>query len=181
MNVHMLRTTRLLGAAGALVAALALGGCSNSSDAARIAELEQEVEQLKSEQGKGTSNAGASSGAAAEGSGAASAEALAADLTAAYPELADFEARVAELEVTCEGVEAASSRDENYQTFLDVKYELDQLEHEMDAYDDEKEYAAQSGDLPYEDYMAIERAIDRLDDRLDYAKDGMELKLGIDD
>lgn len=98
-----------------------------------------------------------------------------------HPELDDFETRVAELEERCATATRSDDRSTNYQAYLDLKYEMDALEHEMDAYEDEWKHAARSGDASYEEYREVERAVDRLDDRLDHAEDGLELTLGVDD
>ena len=184
---------RLMGVTAAACLALALGlaGCQQASgDDARVAELEQQVEDLQAhldDQGAASASQGTSSddaGASGSSAGtdtASSDQALDADLTAAYPELADFEGQVADLEATCQNVQVSDDRNANYQTFIGVKQQIDTLEHEMDTYDDNQELAAKNGALAYDEYMRIERAIDYLDDRLSYAKDGMELTLGIDD
>lgn len=179
--------------AGCLAASLVVAGCNQqttSDDAARVDELEQQVADLQaqldeqSQQGSQDTEADQGTAPDSEGQqpqGNASSQELDDEVTSAYPEIADFEKRVAELEKTCAAVEVSSDRSTNYQTFIDVKHQIETLEHEMDGFDEEQEYAAQSGSLPYEDYMTIERAIDRLEDRLDYAEDGMEIALGIDD
>ena len=191
----MNRSRRLMAACAAACLALAVGltGCQQASDSdARVDELEQQVQDLQKQLDEKSS----STDSAAQGSGNANAsnstagnasatvqpdEALSSELTAAYPELGDFEARVAELETACQDVQVSTDRNANYQTFIGVKQQIDTLEHEMDTYDDNQELAAKNGALAYDEYMRIERAIDYLDDRLDYAKDGMELTLGIDD
>lgn len=186
---------RLIGLAATASLALALGlaGCQQgASDDARVAELEQQVEDLQKQldEKSGTSatqgsNAAANaSTGAADGSASATAtvdEGLSAELTAAYPELADFEDQVADLVVTCQNVQVSSDRNANYQTFIGVKQQIEAVEHAMDNYDENQEAAARTGSLSYEEYMKIERAVDYLDERLDRAKDGMEFALGIDD
>ena len=179
--------------AGCLAVSLAVAGCNQqatSDDAARVDELEQQVAdlqaQLDEQPQQESQDTEADQGAASDSEGkqpqsSASSQELDDAVTSEYPEIADFEKRVAELEKTCAAVEVSSDRSTNYQTFIDVKHQIETLEHEMDGFDEEQEYAAQSGSLPYEDYMTIERSIDRLEDRLDHAEDGMEITLGIDD
>ncbi len=186
------RSRRLMAACAAACLALTVGlaGCQQASDSdARVDELEQQVEDLQKQLDEKSSATGGSaqdSGSAGASGGTAGAtaqtdEALSSELAATYPELADFEARAAELEAACQDVQVSDDRNANYQTFIGVKQQIDALEHEMDTYDENQELAAKNGTLAYDDYMRIERAIDYLDDRLSYAKDGMELTLGIDD
>lgn len=184
---------RLMGVTAAACLALALGlaGCQQTSgDDARVAELEQQVEDLQAQlddqgaasasQGTSSDDAGASGSSAGTGT-ASSDQALDADLTAAYPELADFEGQVADLEATCQNVQVSDDRNANYQTFIGAKQQIEAVEHAMDNYDENQEAAARAGTLSYDEYMRIERAVDYLDERLDHAKDGMEYTLGIDD
>lgn len=177
---------RLAAAACALaLPAIALAGCISVDSDERVLEkldaLEAEIDALKSGQTNGDAAPLKGEDNRADVIPSQGGDETLGDLGESYPELSDFERRVSELEAACASIEPKDTLDENYRAFLDMKYELDALEHEMDAYDDEREFAAKSGDVPYGEYMEIERAIDRLDDRLDYAKDGLELRLGIDD
>lgn len=179
------RTHTLIAATGAaalLVFALALTGCQQSTgtDADRVADLERQVAELQ-EQIDQTDAASSSAAADATASSSASSAASAADATPVNDTIAGYETRVAELEDACASVEASGDRSADYSTFLDMKTELDQLEREMDAYDDEQELAARQGSLSREDYIAIERAIDALDERLDRAEDSLEVTLRVDD
>ena len=197
MRMQYRSSRRIMAAAAAASLALAIGltGCQQPADDddARVAELEQQVEDLQQQlddQGTGTSN-GQGAAADAGGSGSANAGAasnavvtdgaLNADITAAYPELADYEARVAELEETCANVPVSQDRNANYDTFRSVKQQIETLDHEMEAYDDQQEAAARAGTLSADEYRRIERAVDYLDERLGHAEDGMEIALGVDD
>ncbi len=178
MNMHLLRSARLLGAALAIATVVALGGCSNSEDAARIAELEQQVEELQAEK-----DAGAQTDAASTEQGAAKTDDAADEQAAldADPTLADFSTRVDELVAEFEAVEPTSDRDADFQTYLDMESKANALDEEMDRYDDELERAVRAGDMTREDYRAAERELDRLDDRLSAAEDSLEYRLGVDD
>lgn len=173
---------------------LALGGCSNSSDQQRIAELEAQVENLQAQvNGGGAAEAPATDSAEADATttpapdtAATPAPATTApqadtSVTANYGDIADFEARVAALETEFAGVSVSKDMNANYQTYLEMKRKADQLSNEMDMYDEQQEYAAKSGSIPYADYVQIETAIDQLDDRLDFAEDSMQYALGIYD
>lgn len=183
---------RLLVAAALLAATLALAGCSNPSDQERIEELEEQVAELQAsqaDQGPSDGTATGQDGQAGEdaaagddgGSRATGADAAEQDVTDDFPELADFDARAAELEAACQDAAPSGDRDADYRTYLDIQHQLDELDREMDAYEDDREYEARTGDLSREDYRRVERALDLLDDRLDRAENELEYNLGIDD
>lgn len=182
-RTHTLIAT--MGAAFLLVLSFGLAGCQQAggSDADRVAELERQVADLQSqidEQNASSSSSAATASSAATDDAQAAAN-DAADAAANYPEVGEFQTRVVELEDACAAVTPSGDRSADYQTFLDMQSQLDQLEHEMDAYEDEREADARAGSLSREDYLAIDHAIDVLDDRLDRAEDGLERTLGIDD
>lgn len=165
-----------------LVGALALSGC-NSGDAERIAELEQQVQELEAERGSATddSTASTTTTTTTPATTTVTPPEPDANVLANYPEIADFDSRVAALEESCKGVTASGDANADYRTYLDKKVELDMLDDEMDRYDDEQERAAAAGTISYADYVEIETAIDRLSDRLEYAEDSMMFELGIYD
>lgn len=166
-----------------LVGALTLGGCSmtptaSSDDSARVDELEQQVKELQQqlEQSEADSAQGQTQGQTQTQTDAPVADT---SVTGNYPEIADFESRVAAVEQDFSSVTAGSDMNANYQTYLEKKREAEILESEMDLYDDQQEYAAETGQIPYTDYMQIEAAIDMLDERLERAEDALQYALGI--
>lgn len=173
------RPARILGAAAALGLVVALAGCQNPADAQRISELEAQVEKLEA----GDSQTASEDVPATANPDAPVPIAPAPDesVTASYPELADFDARVADLEAACGQVAPAADAQANYQTYLDMKARIDALDDEMDRYDDAQEAAARAGTVSYEDYVQIETEVDLLSDRLEHAEDAMEYTLGIYD
>lgn len=181
-----------------LAGALMLGGCSmtptaSSDDAARVDELEQQVQELQQQleqseadsaqsqtqtQTQEQTQTDADDQAQQQGqqTGAPVADT---SVTGNYPEIADFESRVAAVEQDFASVVAGSDMNANYQTYLGKKREAEILESEMDLYDDQQEYAAETGQIPYTDYVQIEAAIDMLDSRLERAEDALQYALGI--
>lgn len=166
----------------AVATTLFAAGCSSTQDQQRIEELEQEVDDLKGQLGDAQDSSQQSTGQQATAQDTtATPPAADATVTANYPEIADFETRVAALEESCKAVTASGDAQANYQTYLSKKQELDALDDEMDRYDDQQEGAARLGNISYNDYTQIETAIDRLSDRLEYAEDSMMFALGIYD
>ncbi len=165
----------------AVATTLFSAGCSSTQDQQRIEELEQEVEDLKGQLDNNSSSQQSTNQQATTQDTTATPPAADATVTANYPEIADFETRVAALEESCKAVTVSNDTQTNYQTYLSKKQELDALDDEMDRYDDQQEHAARNGSISYGDYTQIETAIDRLSDRLDYAEDSMMFALGIYD
>lgn len=177
-------------ATAALACALALAGCSNPSDQERIDELEEQVAELQAQQDTGgtaqeNAGAGGTQGQQAEqGAGTQDVQgggSQGGDAGSYQDQLDAFEARVAELEATCQGATPSGDRSADYQTYLDVQGELDALEREIDGFEDARELEARDGTLAREEYRELERACDLLDDRLDDAEDTLEHALRIDD
>lgn len=174
-----------------LVGALCLGGCSttptaSSEDSGRIEELEQQVQELQQqlEQSESDDAAQQQTDVGQDQSQTPQTQqettpVADTSVTDNYPEIADFESRVAALEEEFAGVSAGSDMSTNYQTYLSMKRKAEMLEDEMDLYDDQQEFAAESGQIPYADYVQIEAAIDLLDNRLERAEDSMQYALGI--
>lgn len=165
----------------AVATTLFAAGCSSTQDQQRIEELEQEVEDLKGQLDNNSSSQQSTNQQATTQDTTVTPPAADATVTANYPEIADFETRVAALEESCKAVTASGDAQANYQTYLSKKQELDALDDEMDRYDDQQEGAARLGNISYNDYTQIETAIDRLSDRLEYAEDSMMFALGIYD
>ena len=165
----------------AVATTLFAAGCSSTQDQQRIEELEQEVEDLKGQLDNNSSSQQSTNQQATTQDTTATPPAADATVTANYPEIADFETRVAALEESCKAVTVSNDTQTNYQTYLSKKQELDALDDEMDRYDDQQEGAARLGNISYNDYTQIETAIDLLSDRLEYAEDSMMFALGIYD
>lgn len=165
----------------AVATTLFAAGCSSTQDQQRIEELEQEVEDLKGQLDSNSSSQQSTNQQATTQGTTATPPAADATVTANYPEIADFETRVAALEESCKAVTVSNDTQTNYQTYLSKKQELDALDDEMDRYDDQQEGAARLGNISYNDYTQIETAIDQLSDRLEYAEDSMMFALGIYD
>ena len=183
MDAPRLQMLKIGALALAIAAMLAVSGCSNDADAQRIAELEAQVAELQGQADDAADTATTTDDDAAAAAQAPTSIAPEADASVleAYPEVASFTSRVEELEASCAAVTAGSDAAANYQTYLEMKAQLDLLDDEMDLYDDQQEYAARTGSIEYNDYIQIETALDRLSDRLDYAEDSMEFTLGIYD
>ncbi|HIY84421.1 hypothetical protein [Rubneribacter sp.] len=189
-------------AAGALALSMgALAGCasSNNADAQRIAQLEREIEELKSQGSGESSSSGSSSNtpgsndsaandAAANGGSSSSSDGSAnssntgtsgIQITDATAQ--DFSARADALIAEADAAQVGADRTATIATYLDFDQRFEALENEIDLYDDQREIEYKSGSLDWKGYRAIEAQLDYIENRLDHAKDSLELRFGIDD
>ncbi|WP_042349283.1 hypothetical protein [Bacillus massiliigorillae] len=93
----------------------------------------------------------------------------------------DFSAEVAAMIKKAESTKPIGTKDENLNTYLAVKQEIEQLDDSMDAYDDQLEADYHAGNLTAEQYQTQERKLDALEDQLDQAENALEIRFGIDD
>lgn len=74
-----------------------------------------------------------------------------------------------------------STYGENINLYGQVKMQIEQVEFELDQFEDQIEMALRTGTLTYDQYYQLDRTLDQLDHRLDMAKDSLEWRLGVDD
>ena len=162
-----------------LIGALALVGCSNPSDQQRIEELEEQVAELQATQG----NTSTENQQSSQNKQDAAQDSSTTDTSqqASSDDLADFEARISELETTCQNTTASGDYEADYQTYLDIQSQLDALDREIDAFENAREREARDGTITREEFREIDRETDRLEDRLDHAEETLEYNLRIDD
>lgn len=161
---------------------LGLAGCDlqdNDSDSERIAELEREVEQLKSQQPANDASANADSGADANDESGQTGQGVAASVVDAAT--LDFSERADALIAEADAATPPSDRAELVSLYFDFDARFDALEDEIDRYGDQKEMEFRNDAAPWEEYRAIDAQLDGIEARLDSAKDRLERRFGIDD
>lgn len=65
--------------------------------------------------------------------------------------------------------------------FFALDSEFNQLETELDTYENQKEAEYRNGSLSWEQYRTLELQLEQIEDRLDNAQDSLELRFGVDD
>ena len=169
-----------------------LAGCSQSGsdDADRIAQLEQEIAQLKEQQNGASGTQGSTSTDtgqnAAKGSDATGQDAGSGQTATNQSEITDatvldFSNRADALIAEADAATAPSDRSQLIATYFDFDSRFDALEVEIDRYGDQKEMEYRNGAIAWEDYRVIDAQLDGIEARLDYAKDGLEWRFGVDD
>lgn len=163
-----------------VLASSVLTGCSDEREDRledKVDKLEQQVTDLESKKdGTGSENGStdsSASGTSAQGQdGSSSAGST------------DYETLKAAAEAAADKVNSASpsgTAAEQREQFYTLKNELDDIDHQLDLYDDNLENEYRSGSLDASSYRQQERDIDALEDILDTAEDRLEVLFGIDD
>lgn len=193
MNASIAARIATVAVAGTMaLSAFGLAGCSQSGsdDADRIAQLEQEIAQLKEQQngtsdtqgsdatGQDTAQASDATGQNA-GSGSGQTATNQSEITDAT--VLDFSNRADTLIAEADAATAPSDRSQLTATYFDFDSRFDALEDEIDRYGDQKETEYRNGVIAWEDYRVIDAQLDGIEARLDYAKDDLEWRFGVDD
>ena len=176
--------------AASVVLALSLGtlaGCASAggSDAQRIAELERQIDELKSQKSNdGAPDASASEGAGgagSAGSGSAAAGSAGSGIQITDATAQDFSSRADALIAEADAAQPDADFGARVAAYMDFEQRFDALDREIDLYDDQKELEYKGGTLGWEDYRSIKVQLDYIEDRLDFAMNSLELRFGIDD
>lgn len=75
----------------------------------------------------------------------------------------------------------SDNRDEKRAQFIELKNEIDTVDHRLDKHDDYIENLYKRGEISYDDYRSQEKKLDELEDKLDASEDKLEFNFGIDD
>lgn len=97
------------------------------------------------------------------------------------PDFSKYETKISKISKKVQAAKPGTDASKNQDKFYNLKRELDAVDHELDALDDDYEYQYDTGKLSAAKYKEIERKIDALEDKLDFAEDTLENKFGIDD
>lgn len=167
-----LKKTIALGLAAflALSAASILVGCSNNDDAQRIQELEAEVDRLQSQQSTNSTDQQASN------SQQESAAVHSDDAT--IQSLSD---RAEDLISRANAAEVPDDSNIRIDVFFSLDSEFNQLETELDSYENQKETEYRNGSLNWDQYRSLELQIEQIEDRMENSQNSLELRFGIDD
>lgn len=169
-----------------------LGGCvmvRDNGEQERIAQLERELDELRSQQDqadKGATTDSSKDAADAKDSSkkdaAESADNSAADPSATTSDatVKDFSARADDLIARSKDASVPADRSAKVDAFLALDAEFDALDIEMDAYEDKREAEYRAGKLDWEEYRAIDQAIEAVEHRLDAEQDSLEHRFGMD-
>ncbi|MGD6892649.1 hypothetical protein [Bacillus mobilis] len=96
-------------------------------------------------------------------------------------QIQDFKNEVTSIVEKANNTKPVGSKEENLNTYLTAKKEIDQLDDKIDLSDNQLEADYRAGTITIEQYKAQEKEYDILEDQLEQAENGLEAKFGIDD
>lgn len=96
-------------------------------------------------------------------------------------QIQDFENEVTAIVKKANNTKPVGTKEDNLNTYLAVKKEIDQLDDKMDLSDDQLEADYHAGTITVEQYQTQEREQDILEDQLEQAENALEARFGIDD
>lgn len=93
----------------------------------------------------------------------------------------DFKNEIAAIVKKANNTKPVGTKEDNLNTYLSVKKEIDQLDDKMDLSDDQLEADYHAGTITVEQYQTQEREQNILEDQLEQAENALEARFGIDD
>ncbi|PFY96303.1 hypothetical protein COF06_16700 [Bacillus wiedmannii] len=96
-------------------------------------------------------------------------------------QIQDFKNEVTSIVEKANNTKPVGAKEENLNTYLTAKKEIDQLDDNIDLSDNQLEADYRAGTITVEQYETQEREHDILEDQLEQAENAIEARFGIDD
>ncbi|PDZ43375.1 putative periplasmic lipoprotein [Bacillus wiedmannii] len=96
-------------------------------------------------------------------------------------QIQDFKNEVTSIVEKANNTKPVGAKEENLNTYLAAKKEIDQLDDKIDLSDNQLEADYRAGTITVEQYETQEREYDILEDQLEQAENALEARFGIDD
>ncbi|WP_377865116.1 hypothetical protein [Bacillus sp. R86525] len=96
-------------------------------------------------------------------------------------QIQDFKNEVTSIVEKANNTKPVGAKEENLNTYLATKKEIDQLDDKIDLSDNQLEADYHAGTITIEQYKAQEREHDILEDQLEQVENALEARFGIDD
>lgn len=93
----------------------------------------------------------------------------------------DFKNEVTSIVEKANNTKPVGEKEDNLNTYLAAKKEIDQLDDKIDLSDNQLEADYHAGTITVEQYQIQEREHDILEDQLEQAENALEVRFGIDD
>ena len=185
------KTLVLIGLVAVLaVSAVALTGCIPTGDAQRIAQLEQELANLKNQNSTNTNNTTDATQqqntqqqntqqqapATATTQTAIPAPGESSDAT-----VKDLNTRADALVAEADAVQYPGNLNSAISTYMSYNQQFEMLEHEIDMYENQKELEYRNGTIDWNTWRMIDVQLETIEQKLDFSQESMELRFGIDD
>ncbi|MED3467033.1 MULTISPECIES: hypothetical protein [Bacillus cereus group] len=96
-------------------------------------------------------------------------------------QIQDFKNEVTSIVEKANKMKPVGAKEENLNTYLAAKKEIDQLDDKIDLSDNQLEADYHAGTITVEQYQTQEKEHDILEDQLEQAENALEERFGIDD
>lgn len=96
-------------------------------------------------------------------------------------QIQDFKNEVSSIIEKANNTKPVGAKEEDLNTYLAAKKEIDQLDDKIDLSDNQLEADYRAGTITVEQYQTQEREQDILEDQLEQAENALEARFGIDD
>ncbi|MDM5235080.1 hypothetical protein QUF83_02285 [Bacillus cereus] len=96
-------------------------------------------------------------------------------------QIQDFKNEVTSIVERANNTKPVGTEEDNLNTYLAVKKEIDQLDDKIDLFDDQLEADYHAGTITVEQYQIQEREQDILEDQLEQSENALEARFGIND
>ncbi|MED0872673.1 hypothetical protein [Bacillus mobilis] len=96
-------------------------------------------------------------------------------------QIQEFKNEVTAIVQKVDNIKPAGTKEDNLNTYLAAKKEIDQLDDKIDLSDNQLEADYRAGTITVEQYQTQEREQDILEDQLEQAENALEARFGIDD
>ena len=96
-------------------------------------------------------------------------------------QIQDFKNEVTSIVEKANKTKPVGAKEENLNTYLAAKKEIDQLDDKIDLSDNQLEADYRAGTITVEQYQTQEKEHDILEDQLEQAENALEARFGIDD
>lgn len=174
----MKKKTKII-AAGLLLAftVSVLTGCEDDREdelEAKVEQLEQQVTDLENKD-NGTQSGGQNASTQENGNAGTETD------TSGNADFASLSAAVQEMTAKADSAKPSGTAREQREQYYNLKKEMDDIDHQLDLYDDKLESQYRNGELSASEYRSQEKDIDKLEDALGASEDRLEILFGIDD
>lgn len=96
-------------------------------------------------------------------------------------QIQEFKNEVTAIVQKVDNIKPAGTKEDNLNTYLAAKKEIDRLDDKIDLSDNQLEADYRAGTITVEQYQTQEREQDILEDQLEQAENALEARFGIDD
>ncbi len=161
-----------------LIAGLLLTGCNNDN---KIEELEEQVDHLEEKidallEQNNTTVEDNKTTITNDGEGTTTV-----DTSEITSTISSYNSDALDIQNSINNLKIPSSRSETIDLYFEWKYKIEDLENELDRYEDTLEKMYRNNELSYTDFRSFDKEIEDIENILDKAEDELEYQTNYDD